>query len=77
MWDFDYRGYGASSEFEFYVLLFLFGGDVKDVEGIDDEVALDLEVEGRVGREGRGVVDFDDPGLKFFIKEDVKSFFFL
>jgi hypothetical protein len=47
--------------------------DACDVEGVHQEVGLDVEVEGRVCRETRGEVDFEEVGFELGVEEDIES----
>lgn len=50
--------------------------EIKHVEGIKDEAALDNEVKRRISRETWAMIDFKQQGLKIIFDEDIKTKYF-
>ena len=50
-----------------------FHREPQEPDGVRNQVLLDAEVEGGVGREGGRVVDLEEPGLRVLVEEDVEA----
>jgi len=46
---------------------------IQDVEGVPENVFLDVVVQGRVGAEGGTVVDFKQPWLRVMVEENINA----
>lgn len=47
--------------------------DADNVQGIDDQVGLDVKIEGRVEGKRGWEVDLQDPGLQILVENDVEA----